>query len=92
MVDIDSDALDIAKENVENLELENVEIINMDVLKIPETFYKKFDIILTNPPFGIRSEKGADIRFLKKALNVKIFYLFLSIYSLGFLWYDLFFA
>ena len=41
------------------------------MLKIPESFYKKFDIILTNPPFGIRSEKSADIRFLKKALNVK---------------------
>lgn len=74
MVDIDSDALEIARENVENLELENVEIINMNVLEIPETFYKKFDIILTNPPFGIRSEKGADLKFLKKALNVRIKY------------------
>jgi predicted RNA methylase len=69
--------LDIARYNVENLELNNVEIINIDVLKIPKSFYKKFDIILTNPPFGIRSEKGADIKFLKKALNViYIFFLF----------------
>ena len=69
--------MDIARYNVENLELNNVEIINIDVLKIPKSFYKKFDIILTNPPFGIRSEKGADIKFLKKALNViYIFFLF----------------
>jgi predicted RNA methylase len=62
--------LEIAKFNVDNLELNNVEIINIDVLKIPKSFFKKFDIILTNPPFGIRSEKGADIKFLKIALNV----------------------
>jgi len=63
--------LEIAQDNVLNLEVGNiVDIINIDVLRIPKSFYKKFDVVLTNPPFGIRSEKGADIKFLKKAMNV----------------------
>lgn len=73
LVDIDPDALEIAQENIENLEVENIDIINIDVLQIPQSFYKKFDVVITNPPFGIRSEKAADIRFLKKAMNVIIF-------------------
>jgi len=42
----------------------------MDVITIPESFNNKFDIVLTNPPFGIRSEKSADVGFLKKAINI----------------------
>jgi predicted RNA methylase len=41
----------------------------MDVTTIPENF-NKFEVVLTNPPFGIRSEKSADIGFLNIALNV----------------------
>ena len=75
LVDIDPDALEIAQENIENLEVENIEIINIDVLQIPKSFFKKFDIVITNPPFGIRSEKAADIKFLKKAMNVCYLYI-----------------
>ena len=42
----------------------------MNVNQIPNSFYKKFDIVLTNPPFGIRSHKSADVDFLKQAINV----------------------
>ena len=42
----------------------------MDVTTIPESFNNKFEVVLTNPPFGIRSEKSADVGFLKIALNV----------------------
>jgi predicted RNA methylase len=45
----------------------------MDVNSLPEKFNKKFDIVITNPPFGIRSEKAADVNFLKKALQVSLF-------------------
>jgi len=73
LVDIDEDALEIAKENIKNLDLnEKIQIIRMDVNNIPVKFYKKFDIVLTNPPFGIRSKKAADVNFLKKAINVMI--------------------
>ena len=51
---------------------DRIEIININVNEIPPSFYKKFDIVLTNPPFGIRSQKAADVNFLKQAINVKI--------------------
>ncbi len=73
LIDIDQDAIDIAKQNVINLELEEkIEIIRMDVNTIPKSLHKKFDIVITNPPFGIRSKKAADVNFLKQAVNVKL--------------------
>ena len=74
LIDIDPEALKIAQDNINNLEIENIQLINIDVFSIPKSFFKKFDIIITNPPFGIRSEKSADIKFLKKAINVNIFF------------------
>ena len=47
-----------------------IDIIRIDVNEIPQSFYKKFDVVLTNPPFGIRSQKAADVNFLKAGLNV----------------------
>ena len=70
LFDIDEDAIDIAKQNVQNLNLENnIQLMIVDIhnLKDWETLNKYFDIVITNPPFGIRSEKGADIEFLKTA-------------------------
>ena len=70
LFDIDEEALDIAKNNIEQLELEdNIQIIQMDVnqLKQCNKLNKYFDLVITNPPFGIRSENGADIEFLKTA-------------------------
>ncbi len=72
LIDIDEDAIGIATENIKNLDLtEKIEIIRMNVNEIPKSFYKKFDVVLTNPPFGIRSKKSADVNFLKKAINVQ---------------------
>ena len=70
LFDIDEDALNIAKSNVQNLELEDkIHIIQCDVNQL--TCWKKlnkyFDLVITNPPFGIRSENGADVEFLKTA-------------------------
>ena len=70
LFDIDEDALDIAKNNVEKLDLENnIQIIQADVnqLRLCNKLKKYFDLVITNPPFGIRSENGADIEFLKTA-------------------------
>ena len=70
LFDIDEEALEIAKNNVENLELnDNIQIIQMDVnqLRLCKKLNKYFDLIITNPPFGIRSENGADVEFLKTA-------------------------
>ena len=73
LFDIDEDALNIAKKNIEYLSLENkVQIIEVDVnqLKDWNKLNKYFDLVITNPPFGIRSENGADIEFLKTASNI----------------------
>ena len=70
LFDIDEEALDIAKNNIEKLELEdNIQIIQMDVnqLRNCNKLNKYFDLVITNPPFGIRSENGADVEFLKTA-------------------------
>ena len=70
LFDIDEEALEIAKNNIEKLELEdNIQIIQMDVnqLRNCNKLNKYFDLVITNPPFGIRSENGADIEFLKTA-------------------------
>ena len=70
LFDIDGEALDIAKNNIEQLELEdNIQIIQMDVNQLRQCnkLNKYFDLVITNPPFGIRSENGADIEFLKTA-------------------------
>ena len=70
LFDIDDEALEIAKNNVENLELENkIQIIQVDVnqLRHWNKLNKYFDLVITNPPFGIRSENGADVEFLKTA-------------------------
>ena len=70
LFDIDEEALEIAKNNIEQLELEdNIQIIQMDVNQLRQCnkLNKYFDLVITNPPFGIRSENGADIEFLKTA-------------------------
>ena len=70
LFDIDDDALTISKENIKNLELEdNIQIIKADVNELRDwkKLKKYFDIVITNPPFGIRSENGADVEFLKTA-------------------------
>ena len=73
LFDIDEEIIDIAKQNVNNLELENyIQIILCDVNQIKnwKCLSKKFDIIITNPPFGIRSQNGADVEFLKCGVNL----------------------
>lgn len=72
LVDIDQDALEIAQRNIEQLELEDIDIVKINVEQIPSSFNKKFDVVITNPPFGIRSKKSADVNFLKKAIEVHI--------------------
>ena len=70
LFDIDEEALEIAKNNVESLELnDNIQIIQTDVnqLRLCKKLNKYFDLVVTNPPFGIRSENGADVEFLKTA-------------------------
>lgn len=74
-VDIDNEALKLLKKNIAYIKdnydvlLCDYEIINIDVndLKL-DTIKEKVDIVIMNPPFGLRN-KDIDITFLEKAIN-----------------------
>jgi predicted RNA methylase len=65
-VDLDDGALEIASCNIDEMDLgETIDLIHCDVAELS---LKKFDTVVTNPPFGTRS-KGADMLFLKAAID-----------------------
>lgn len=68
-IDIDPDAIEIAKENNEHFET-NVEFINANIEKALN-FGKEmpFDVIVMNPPFGTKKNVGVDARFVQIALQ-----------------------
>ena len=63
-VDVDEQALAIAKENAEKVEAK-VEWIHSDI----EEINGKFDTVIMNPPYGTRTAH-ADTRFLEKAFRL----------------------
>lgn len=65
-VDVDPSALEIAALNIVECELTNsIDLIHSNVAQLG---LKKFDTVVTNPPFGTRV-KGADMLFLKTAID-----------------------
>ena len=65
-VDIDKDVVKVAFENCVEVNLcEKVALIAGDI----DSVSGKFDTVLQNPPFGVQ-KRGADRRFLEKALEV----------------------
>jgi len=69
-IDIDAEALEIAKTNCEQLDIpSNVEFIQADLTQPISWLRTKFDTILMNPPFGTKHNKGIDMIFLKTALD-----------------------
>lgn len=68
--EIDNDALEIAKRNIECCEV-GVEMVRCDVeAGIGESWQGKFDTVLINPPFGTKNNKGADVVFVQEGLRV----------------------
>jgi putative methylase len=67
-VDIDSDALGIARENSVRLGLHNVDFAACDVESMALAY--QFHVAFQNPPFGIWARRGIDMAFLRKALEV----------------------
>ena len=65
-VDIDCSALHIAKEWIANHDFSNFEVLCSDVNVIN---LRSIDTVIMNPPFGVY-RRGADILFLKKALEL----------------------
>ncbi|TRY92812.1 hypothetical protein DNTS_024878, partial [Danionella cerebrum] len=70
--DIDEDALDIFKRNIEEFELANIDVVQCDVGSIGSSCAKKFDTVIMNPPFGtkhnqeLRYDLPASYKFHKK--------------------------
>ncbi|XP_053733083.1 rRNA N6-adenosine-methyltransferase METTL5 [Synchiropus splendidus] len=70
-LDIDDDALDIFRRNVEEFEAPNVDILQCDLSALQDdAFSKKFDTVIMNPPFGTKHNQGMDMRFLQTALTM----------------------
>ncbi len=69
-VEIDDDAIEVMKENLDRLRCRNVEIRNMSV----DEFCEHVDTVFQNPPFGSQ-RRHADLPFLKKAMDIgKVIY------------------
>jgi len=82
-------ALSIAKENLADIE-ERFEIDLKDKAKFivsgVDFFDEKVDLVVQNPPFGIKGDKHADKVFLEKAFRVSdVIYSFHKAESKGFL-------
>uniref|UniRef100_A0AAR2JGG6 Methyltransferase-like protein 5 n=1 Tax=Pygocentrus nattereri TaxID=42514 RepID=A0AAR2JGG6_PYGNA len=69
--DIDSDALDIFKRNVEEFELPNIDMVQSDICSVGSSYAKKFDTVIMNPPFGTKHNQGIDMQFLKTADHIQ---------------------
>ncbi len=63
-VDIDGDALSIARDYADKLDLD-IQFINCEI----KDFFEKADVVMQNPPFGAQ-RKHADIPFVKKAIEI----------------------
>jgi len=72
--EIDKEALLIARNNIEEMEISTVDLVQCDVLSdlSPEgsLWYKAFDTVLMNPPFGTKKNAGMDMMFLKVATQL----------------------
>ncbi len=64
-VDVDRGAIDIARGSAGNYNLNSVDFIVEDVRNLE--LIGKFNIVFQNPPFGIWTERGLDIKFLSTA-------------------------
>jgi len=68
--DVDMDALDLFQNNVTEFDIDNIDIVQCDVKNIDTVIQGKFDTIVMNPPFGTKHNKGMDMLFLRKALDL----------------------
>ncbi|KAL3090214.1 hypothetical protein niasHS_006666 [Heterodera schachtii] len=69
-VDCCQNALSVAKNNIDKFEFEGSTTTNLvlaDVTKFVP-FIGKFDVVLTNPPFGTKNNQGTDVAFVLAGL------------------------
>lgn len=72
--EIDPEALAVAKNNIEEMEVFNIDFVQCDVLSDlaveGSLWHKAFDTVLMNPPFGTKKNVGMDMKFLKIAIQL----------------------
>lgn len=70
--DIDQEALAVARNNVDEMEIANVDFVQCDVMNglNDSSWHKAFDTVLMNPPFGTKKNTGIDMKFLKIAIHL----------------------
>lgn len=72
-VDIDSSAIKIARNTVNDMNISNINFIVDDVYNLHKNddFNFKFDTVITNPPFGAQSrgKRGVDRIFMELAMG-----------------------
>lgn len=50
--------------------MDNVDLVNMSVASADEGLRNKFDVVVMNPPFGTKHNKGLDLLFLEKGIKL----------------------
>lgn len=70
-LDLDENVLEIARDNIRNSEIDDscIELIQCDALRVP-LHDKICDVVIMNPPFGTKGNKGIDVAFLKAGMNL----------------------
>ncbi|CAH1757656.1 9313_t:CDS:2 [Entrophospora sp. SA101] len=77
-LDIDESAINIANKNIKAFDVE-IDLVITDLKLDPlDKYKKKIDTVIMNPPFGTKNNKGIDLIFLKKAIEIST----TSVYSL----------
>jgi len=69
-VDIDSAALDICQQNLEEFDIDNVDLVKTSVVDVDSIVKDKVDVVVMNPPFGTKHNKGLDLLFLEKGIKL----------------------
>ncbi|EGD76738.1 methyltransferase-like protein 5 [Salpingoeca rosetta] len=73
--DIDDDALEIARANADEFEIDNLELLRVDVGTrhaghLPPLPIGSVDTVIMNPPFGTKKNAGIDMNFLEQASRI----------------------
>jgi len=69
-LDLDPDALDTCQQNLEAFDIDNVDLVNGNVTDADMILRQKFEVVVMNPPFGTKHNKGLDLLFLEKGIKL----------------------
>jgi len=69
-LDIDPDALDICQQNMIDFEIDNMDLVLGGMAEASSMFREKFDVVVMNPPFGTKHNKGMDMHFLEQGFKL----------------------